>query len=44
MHDSDLDDLRAMTGFVDDWAVRLITKGRRESGSFLRLRKVFDES
>lgn len=43
MTDADLKDLREMMG-KSSYAVRLVTKGRRESGSFLRLRKVFDKS
>ena len=44
MSDADLDDLRDMTPTMDQLLVRAITEGRRESGSFLRLRKIFYKS
>ena len=43
MDDSDTKYLHQMTGTVSSGAVRLITSTRRESGSFLRRRRVFDK-
>ena len=43
MGDSDTKYLHQMTGTTSSGAVWLITRTRRESGSFLRRRRVFDK-
>ena len=42
--DADLKDLHEMASLKERVALGLITKGRRESGSMLRLRQVFDSN
>ena len=44
MTDADLEDLRAMTDWKSRNAVSLVTTRRRERGSFLQFRRVFDKS